>query len=260
MYTNLDIIPSKTSSESPLPPIPASSSLQVDAGINSTAVLPDEVMLNIFSLLQLGALLQLSLVSKKFDRLAKDNFLWHPIAVSILFPTELAAKHSGVPYKDFCKEFMSLTKVLTPSMNDSVTSSPLFLKPRDSEFVCKVKAMQLPHFKILPPSETVALCQTNNIHNIFQNALSVIPHQSLMLHHAAQQQFGEVTLDLINCTEYVIHFLSDTKILMDNREIPFPFQFITRDHHQFLFCCYKDNFYIFYGQDPPKRCGAKWKN
>lgn len=249
MNTNLDINPSKTYSESPLPLIAASSSLQVAAGINSIAVLPDEVMLNIFSFLQPSALLQFSSVSKTFDRLAKDNFLWHTIAISILFPKELAAKHSDMLYKDFCKEFKSITKVITLSTNDSEPPTTLFLKPRDSEFVGKVKAMQLPQIKILSPSETMAICQKDNIPNMFLNALSIIPHKSLTLNHAAQQQLGKATLDLINCTEHIIHFLSDTKILMDNKEVPFPFRYIAHGHHQFLFCLYNDNFYIFYGDD-----------
>ena len=221
MKTSLDTFLSLTALGHALYPPPSLSANQGAASVNFID-LPEDAILQIFANLPTSTLRQLCLVSKKFTLLATSDVLWQTIAESILFSEEIATKSQHMTYKDFCKVSLSITKV------DNIITGPSHsyqvLKPRDPAFVNRVKQMQLPNYKILTPSETVALCQNNDTISLIQVAGDCIDGY-FDFHHAAHQQVGDYKFVFLNCTEYVISFNSDFFMLINNKLTTIHFTF-----------------------------------
>ncbi len=181
--------------------------------INTISTIPDDAIITIFAHLAHPDLCRLCLVSKHFQQLASSDILWQNIADSILFSQALAAKSTDISYKDFCKEYLSVTPLAFTG-----TSIPsLKLQPRNADFIQRVKNMQLPDYQLLSPTQTAELIQKEDTRK-FISAIAADTHtEYLIIHHAAQQQIGDLKLDFLNCTDYVVSLSSDREMMINNK-------------------------------------------
>ena len=111
---------------------------QADPQANSLALLPEDIILQIFSFLQSSTLCQICSVSKACTKLASSDFIWQAIAESILLSEELTAKSQVMAYKDACKESLALTKldnsdVVWKSFAESLSSCGVKLPPKSPD-------------------------------------------------------------------------------------------------------------------------------
>jgi hypothetical protein len=270
MKTSLDNFLSITSSGNAISPSPV---IQGVSDAHSLTILPDDMILQIFSFLSTSTTHRICSVSITFSKLASSDVLWQTIAESILFPDNLAAKSKEISYKDFCKESLCLTKLdnsdvvwqpLAKSLsstdyllakpqpqthkdfcqeifkdifskhenddfgliskddclqtfNEMMRPSDSYLKPRDPTFINKVKQMQLPEYKILTASQTVALCHKEDTASLIHAVVLDVSKSDFDFHHAAHQQVGDTKFDFLNCTDYVISFNSDHFLMINNK-------------------------------------------
>ncbi len=72
----------------------------------SLSILPDEILLSIFSSHYLPSILKMSLLSKQFLDLSNKNELWKPIALRLTPDTlpKIVKKNNSIKYKDIVKE------------------------------------------------------------------------------------------------------------------------------------------------------------
>jgi F-box associated protein len=111
MKTTLDSFISITSSGNDLYPTPLPPAIQEASNAHSLTILPEDVILQIFSCLSASTSRQICSVSKVFTKLASSDFIWQAIGESIFFPLEIAAKSKDISFKDFCKESLCLAKL-----------------------------------------------------------------------------------------------------------------------------------------------------
>jgi F-box associated protein len=233
MKTSFDNFMSLTSPELPL-----------QSSSKTLTTLPREIILHIFSNLPEYSLRQLSSVCKLFKIHANNDNLWRNIAKSILFPDELQLKPKNISFKDYCKENISYQIV----GNDQLVRPKHALKQRDQFIVDKVNQMILPDFKLLNPSETRALFQKpdsvqfiNGVWNIISRK-KAFTKEAFTFHHVAQQKIGNTNFDIMNCTNHLISFDSNGRLLINNRLTSILF---TEINCQLLIIVLRDRFYIY---------------
>jgi hypothetical protein len=182
---------------------------------NLFTILPEEVILNIFSFLSESMLREIGSVSKAFSVLASDNALWKSIANSILLRSEIEAK--DMPFKDLCKDYMTPLKI----PNDDNLAH--ILLPRNPKFMSKVKDMQLLNYKILSSSEAKDLLNKKDTKQLIQAIWNDISDKNFIFFHVVQQQVGDNKFDIINCTNYVVSVNSERKLMINNKLTSIPF-------------------------------------
>ncbi len=181
--------------------------------INTINTLPQDAIITIFAHLAHLDLCRLCLVTKKFQQLASSDILWQNIADSILLSEAVAAKSTDISYKDFCIEYLKetfLAKIKRPNVT-------LKLLPRNADFIQRLKTMKLIGYQLLPPNQTSELIQKEDTRKLLRAIAAYQALGSIIFHHVAQQQVEDVHFDFFNCTDYIVSFNSDCKMLINNK-------------------------------------------
>jgi F-box associated protein len=208
---------------------------------SSLSTLTEELVLHIFAKLSDYTLRQLCSVCKSFEKYANNDNLWSHIAQSILFANELKFKPKNISFKDYCKESVSYQIV----GNDQLYHHKYALKQRDQVFVDKIRQMNLgKYFELLNPSATRALLQKNvSIKLLLHKAINrVPPFIPFTIHHVAEQIVGDLTYEIINCTDYVISVTSHQELLINNKNTNIMF---SGDDRQLLIITFMNRFFIY---------------
>jgi F-box associated protein len=195
--------------------------------------LNDDVIVQIFKLLSLSTLSQLSVVSSRFKLLTECDPLWQDIAHLLLFPKELESILPKITYRDHCKNLL----LFKYEMKES--NKTFALKLRDPSFVNHLIQMDLPNYQLLASPEItnlIALEDTKKL--LFALPLS----KRIDLHHVAQQTVGLTKFDILNCTDHVISFDSGRKLMINNQLTPTEF---TLDDCQLFIFVSKGHLHIY---------------
>lgn len=218
---------------------------QSSDNISHFVVLPEDVIIRIFSLLSQPTLRQICTVSKTFAAQASDDILWQPIAETILLPQELKSKNES--YKDFCRDLLSPFKfIYTPSKGTAALTH--YIPPRNPDIIHRIKRLKLPKYKILQHSELPAFFQLNGVKKIINSLYDrILPcldelakyeqrstlrssNKSLNtltrvisegsnyeINHIGQQEVGRTKFHMMNASDYVISFDENFHMLIDNK-------------------------------------------
>jgi F-box associated protein len=183
-----------------------------EAPLQTFDVLPDDTIVQIFKILSLSTLRQLSPVCKRFKLLTECDPLWQDFAHRLLFPNDLASKLPGTTYQDYCKMLLTFKHKINDLYQTENLKKTIEIHLRDFAFVDRLKQMKLSNYQLLTAPEIKTLIEQNDT----QKMLFSVPTEHFHFHHVAQQTVGKVKFDFLNCTDHVISFDPDRKLMINN--------------------------------------------
>ena len=148
-------------------------------------------------------------------KLDNSDVVWQQLANHFWSSDKLSAKSQQTTAKGFCQDiFKDLFSKYEhddfglisqddclQTFNEMMRPSDSYLKPRDPTFINTVKHMQLPKYKILTGSETVALCHKEDTASLIHAVVLDTSKSEFDFHHAAHQQVSDTKFDFLNCTD-----------------------------------------------------------
>lgn len=178
-------------------------------------VLPDELILKIFSFCAIKDITSLNSVSKAYADLANQAFVWKSVAVKLDLTDDIqTAASCGRCIKDLCIQTLSCTKIGHKKLGKV---SDLKLAPRNPGFVQRLQDYKLQGFHLLPASSAQELMELPDTIALIksQHFQQLDPQKLQSLHHIAQQKVGTCSFDILNYTDYAVN-LNDKRILQVN--------------------------------------------